>query len=116
MGDRMRAKVTRGKGENGMNNVRLTNGEQALKPVGTIQAAAVTAAQTLCTVPAGATCGYVNANTNACNVTVDGTTPTTTVGIAIPANTGKWWSADALRAAQVVSLSGTSDVSVQFFA
>jgi hypothetical protein len=97
-------------------NVRIVNGEQGLRPVGALVTQAVTTAQVLCAVPAGAQCGLVNANTNGCNVTVDGTTPTATVGLTIAANSSRYFSADALRVAKVISLTGTSNVSVQFFA
>lgn len=65
---------------------------------------------TALTVPAGATCALISAVTGAVSLRDDGTAPTQTVGIQIPAGSTLEYSG-SLGAVQIISASGTVFVS-----
>ena len=104
-------------------NVVVRNDLSVVRPAGssttvtvgvTTVVALLTEAQ-LAAIPTGARYAWVNANTNGCNLSFDGSTPTATAGVTIAVNTGLLIDVALLITAKVVSLTGTCNVTVSYF-
>jgi hypothetical protein len=104
-------------------NVVVRNNLSVIRPAGSSSTVAVEVGNAavllteiqLAAIPNGARYAWVNANTNGCNLTFDGTTPTTTVGVTIAANAGLLIDIALLITAKAVSLTGTCNVTVSYF-
>jgi hypothetical protein len=76
----------------------------------------LTAALGLSAIPRGATFAWLSADTQAVRITLDGTTPTATVGNLIPAGTeGVWLNLVDLAAVQVIEAAASAALNVSYF-